>query len=104
MVNSIITVATTITLLLIGARHHRADAQAVQGPNDRFTEGTKIHSLFNEIDINGDKKLDKQEVHLYFQKQGVPVQDGLWEKEDKNGDGVIELHEFARGGDDEGEL
>ena len=71
------------------------------GPNDRFTEGTKIKTLFNQIDLNGDKKLDKHEVHLYFQKQGVPVQDGLWEREDKNGDGVIEIHEFARHDEEE---
>jgi len=91
--------------------HHHAKAQPTlneempeHGPNDRFTEGTKIHTLFKEIDLNGDKKLDEHEVHLFFQKQGAQVPDGLWEMEDKNRDGVIELREFARGDDDEDEL
>ena len=72
------------------------------GPNDWFTEGTKIHTVFNEINLNGNTKLGNHEVHLYFQKQRSQVLNGPWEKKDKNGDGVIELHEFVRGEDEDG--
>ena len=102
-------IALPIQLLVLAAAIHHTNAQPTlnqeateHGPDDRFTEGTKLITLFNQIDLNGDKKLDKHEVHLYFQTQGASVQDGLWEREDKNGDGMIELHEFAR--HDGGEL
>mmetsp|Transcript_25270 Transcript_25270/g.41443 ORF Transcript_25270/g.41443 Transcript_25270/m.41443 type:complete len:111 (+) Transcript_25270:3-335(+) len=110
MTHNVINIATTTAALLFIVALHHAHSQPTlnkdlpdHGPNDRFTEGTKIHTIFNEIDLNGDKKLDEHEVHLYFQQQGAQVPDGLWDKEDKNRDGVIELHEFARG-EDEDEL
>lgn len=98
-----------LATLLPHRHNHRADAQPTlnrealpeHGPNDRFTEGTSIETLFKEIDLNGDMKLDRHEVDLYFQKKGAPVSDGLWENEDRNGDGVIEYHEFVRGSGDE---
>ena len=114
--SSIISRSAILTLLLVALTHAQAydepttstqnnkdeDGDPLHGPNDRFTEGTMIERLFEEIDLNKDGKLDKQEVNVYFQKQGAHVQDGLWEREDKNGDGVIERHEFARsqGGDE----
>ena len=83
---------------------NREEARPQYGPNDRFTEGTMIESLFRQIDLNGDDRLDRHEVDVYFRKQGAPVSDGLWEDEDRNGDGFIELHEFVRGRNDGGEL
>mmetsp|Transcript_29026 Transcript_29026/g.61594 ORF Transcript_29026/g.61594 Transcript_29026/m.61594 type:complete len:108 (+) Transcript_29026:91-414(+) len=99
------TPATALLLFVALLRRVRVDAQPTlnrempeHGPNDRFTEGTRIQAMFNDIDLNGDKKLDEHEVHMYFQKLGASqVSDGLWEREDRNGDGVIELHEFVRG-------
>ena len=63
-----------------------------------------VESIFREIDLDGDGKLDRHEVTILFQRRGSEVQDGLWEKEDKNGDGFIELHEFVRGNKDGDEL
>ena len=75
------------------------------GPADRFTAGTTLTALFNKIDLDGDRRLDEHEVKMYFAGMGQPVQEGLWENEDKDGDGFIEIHEFVRSGDDsEGEL
>mmetsp|Transcript_20074 Transcript_20074/g.48254 ORF Transcript_20074/g.48254 Transcript_20074/m.48254 type:complete len:120 (+) Transcript_20074:201-560(+) len=104
-----------IFLLIVLLRHHQTHAQStitvdnegnssLYGPNDRFTEGTMVESIFREIDLDGDGKLDRHEVTIFFQRRGSEVQDGLWEKEDKNGDGFIELHEFVRGNKDGDEL
>jgi hypothetical protein len=51
--------------------------------------------------LNNDKKLDRDEVKAFFEEKGVQVPEGLWENEDKNRDGVIEFHEFAKGLNDE---
>mmetsp|Transcript_12944 Transcript_12944/g.28200 ORF Transcript_12944/g.28200 Transcript_12944/m.28200 type:complete len:115 (+) Transcript_12944:248-592(+) len=79
---------------------------AEHGPEDRFTAGTTLLSLFKKIDLDGDRRLDEHEVKMYFASMGHPVQEGLWENEDKDGDGFIELHEFVKGpiDDSEGEL
>ena len=71
------------------------------GPKDRFDEGTMIQTLFVQIDLNHDQQLDEHEVHLFFQKKGIDVPESLWAKEDKNGDGVIDMHEFVTGNSDE---
>ena len=76
------------------------------GPEDRFSAGTALLSLFKKIDLDSDRRLDEHEVKMYFASMGQPVQEGLWENEDKDGDGFIELHEFVQGSGDhsEGEL
>ena len=41
-------------------------------------------------------------MYLFFQKKGIDVPELLWiNKEDKNGDGVIEMQEFVTGNSDE---
>mmetsp|Transcript_3379 Transcript_3379/g.9410 ORF Transcript_3379/g.9410 Transcript_3379/m.9410 type:complete len:212 (+) Transcript_3379:167-802(+) len=53
-------------------------------------------NVFKEIDSDEDKKLTKEEVEAWFQaKQGIGIPDGLWESEDKDGDGVITWEEFG---------
>jgi len=51
---------------------------------------------FSKIDTNADWKLSKEEVSAYFEKidQQIDVE-GLWKKEDANGDGVISWEEFS---------
>ncbi len=72
------------------------DALPKYGPPDRFTEGTSIEQLFKAIDLNGDGRLDRHEVNMYFAKQGAEVSDGLWDDLDRDRDGYIELGEFVR--------
>mmetsp|Transcript_26213 Transcript_26213/g.57403 ORF Transcript_26213/g.57403 Transcript_26213/m.57403 type:complete len:222 (+) Transcript_26213:190-855(+) len=53
-------------------------------------------NIFTEIDTDGDKKLTKEEVEAFFKakrEEGIP--DGLWESEDKDGDGFISWEEFG---------
>jgi hypothetical protein len=47
------------------------------------------------IDTNGDGFLSGEEIEAFFGQQGRPVPDGLWENEDKNGDGSISWEEFS---------
>lgn len=51
--------------------------------------------LFGMADANGDGQLDKDEVEAFFESQGMPVPEGLWEEEDVNGDGFISWDEFG---------
>eukprot|EP00970_Alexandrium_tamarense_P013842 scaffold3701_cov192-Alexandrium_tamarense.AAC.37 len=98
-----LTAASTITLILIQTIHCQPTAppQEYHGPDDRFSEAIKVRDLFSDIDLNNDKKLDRDEVKAFFEEKGVQVPEGLWENEDKNRDGVIEFHEFAKGLNDE---
>jgi len=53
-------------------------------------------NVFKEIDSDADKKLSKDEVEAWFQaKQGIGIPDGLWDSEDKDGDGFITWEEFG---------
>ena len=56
----------------------------------------EMPNIFTEIDTDGDKKLTKEEVEAFFlakKESGIP--DGLWESEDKDGDGFISWEEFG---------
>ena len=62
----------------------------------QIQDGKPEPNLFKDIDENGDKKLTKEEVNGWFQKehkQDMPEQ--LWKEEDKNGDGFIDWDEFG---------
>jgi len=53
-------------------------------------------NLFKDLDTNKDTKLSKEEVLAYFKKQGQEkLPDGLWDGEDKDGDGFITWEEFG---------
>ena len=53
-------------------------------------------NLFTEIDTNGDGKLTREEVEAFFiEKKQSAMPDGLWEAEDKDGDGFISWEEFG---------
>ena len=57
----------------------------------------EIRDAFDKFDTNPkDGKLSKEEVLAFFKKQGRDeLPEGLWEKEDKNEDGVISWEEFS---------
>ena len=52
-------------------------------------------NFFDQIDLNKDGVLDKDEIERYFQDLGHEVPEQLWEMEDKNKDGVISWEEFS---------
>ncbi len=53
-------------------------------------------NFFKEIDTDENGKITKEEVEAFFQKNhGTGMPDGLWENEDKNGDGYISWEEFG---------
>ena len=54
--------------------------------------------LFEQIDINGDHVLQKEEVEKHFERLGLPTVAGELLKElDKNNDGQIDFEEFVAG-------
>jgi hypothetical protein len=62
---------------------------------DISNKGPPEPNLFAELDVNQDKKLSKEEVLVFFRKQGADeVPPGLWEEEDK--DGVRSLWKLLR--------
>jgi len=53
-------------------------------------------NFFAQIDTDGSGDLSKEEVAAYFADVvGREMPDGLWESEDKDGDGVISWDEFS---------
>lgn len=58
-------------------------------------EGPEEPNLFNEIDTNGDGKLDKEEVGAYFSGMGSEMPEELWDSEDQDKDGFISWDEFS---------
>jgi len=52
-------------------------------------------NVFKDLDFDGDGKISLEEVKAHFDKQGAEMPDGLFEKEDKNGNGFIEWGEFS---------
>ena len=61
-----------------------------------ITEGPPEPNIFKDLDGDEDGKLSKEEVLAFFKKQGRDeLPEGLWEKEDKNEDGVISWEEFS---------
>merc|ERR1712070_5905 len=51
---------------------------------------------FAKMDTDANWKLSKEEVTAYFKKIGQKIDvEGLWKKEDTNGDGVISWEEFS---------
>uniref|UniRef100_A0A7S1H5P0 peptidylprolyl isomerase n=1 Tax=Thalassionema nitzschioides TaxID=33649 RepID=A0A7S1H5P0_9STRA len=52
-------------------------------------------NYFAMIDEDKDGKITKEEMTAFFTKQGAPeIPEGLWESEDKDGDGVVTWEEF----------
>lgn len=61
-------------------------------------------NMFNELDLNGDRSIDNDELIEYFKGQGLDsVPDGLWESEDLDKNGLISWDEFTgpKGGSEE---
>lgn len=52
-------------------------------------------NLFEELDTDKDHKLTKEEITVYFEKQGQTLPDGLMDEEDKDKDGFISWEEFG---------
>nr|XP_020636006.1 peptidyl-prolyl cis-trans isomerase FKBP14 [Pogona vitticeps] len=69
--------------------------------------GPRSHESFQEMDLNDDWKLSKQEVKVYlkkeFERHGAPVNDthhdilveDIFDKEDEDKDGFISAREFV---------
>ena len=61
-----------------------------------MTEPPPPPNYFKMIDINEDGKISKEEMLAFFAAQGrEEIPDGLWENEDKNGDGFVSWEEFG---------
>lgn len=59
-------------------------------------DGPPEQNLFADLDTDSDGMLTKDEVLAYFKKEGQDeIPDGLWDSEDKNGDGFISHEEFS---------
>lgn len=53
-------------------------------------------NLFKDLDANDDKKLSKEEVLAHFESMGqTELPEGLWESEDKDGNGHIDWVGFS---------
>ena len=53
-------------------------------------------NIFAEIDANGDKVIDEDELNAWFKsKRQMDVPEDLWENEDKDGDRQITWEEFS---------
>jgi FK506-binding protein 14 len=53
-------------------------------------------NLFKELDTNSDNRLTEAEVLAFFKGQGKDeLPPGMWDHEDKNGDGFISWAEFS---------
>jgi len=52
-------------------------------------------NIFDQIDLDSDGSLSKSEIEAYFVQMGSTTPDGLWEKEDTDGDGIISWEEFS---------
>eukprot|EP01041_Mallomonas_annulata_P002842 gene2842-5589_t len=54
-------------------------------------------NIFDEIDVNKDKKISEAEMSDWFQvKRGIStIPEGLWQNEDKDTDGFITWSEFS---------
>jgi len=57
-------------------------------------------NVFNQVDRNGDNRIDKDEIDRYFKDQGEETPEGLFESDDKDGDGFISFDEFSGPKDD----
>lgn len=68
--------------------------------DDEDSENSNPPNLFQIIDVNGDKLLDKEELVEYFKTQDTSrvSEKALWKevyKDDKDGDGLISWDEFS---------
>jgi len=63
--------------------------------NEEEEEQHEEENLFEELDTNNDLKLSKEEITVYFEKQGQTLPDGLMGEEDKDSDGFISWEEFG---------
>lgn len=60
------------------------------------SEGPAEPNLFAQLDTDNDGRLTKEEVLAFFIEQGQEgLPTGLWEGEDKDGDGFISHEEFS---------
>ena len=76
--------------------HERGSGQPLPPKVVDITEGPPEPNIFKDLDGDVDGKLSKEEVLAFFKKQGRDeLPEGLWEKEDKNEDGVISWEEFS---------
>jgi len=59
-------------------------------------EGPPEKNIFTDLDADSDGKLTKDEVLAYFKNEGQEeIPEGLWDSEDKDGDGFISWEEFS---------
>lgn len=52
-------------------------------------------NIFAEMDTNNDNKVTYEEMEAWFKKDNEEVPPGLWDTEDKDGDGVVTWEEFG---------
>lgn len=55
----------------------------------------EIPNVFIEIDKDKSNDITREEMQAWFAEQGAEVPEGLWETEDKDGDGIITFEEFG---------
>ena len=69
--------------------------------NTNMTEEQRLQAEFNQIDTNGDGRVDRNEMDAFLAKQGIDdehrqqIVDELFDKLDQDQNGRIELNEFS---------
>ena len=77
------------------ATRNKHQTQKMRRRTNAITQ-TTLPITKQDLDVDEDAKLTKEEVLAFFKKQGRDeLPEGLWEKEDKNEDGVISWEEFS---------
>ena len=55
----------------------------------------EIPNVFAEMDKDNSNTITPEEMQAWFAEQSAEIPEGLWETEDKDGDGIITFDEFG---------